>query len=80
MEADLPMQQISELFNINHFIVSQVSDISCDVPDIMRMTNVLFFVWTARASLSIPLGGGGLVQPLRTPSCPSLLFYIFAVG
>lgn len=24
MEADLPMQQISELFNINHFIVSQV--------------------------------------------------------
>lgn len=26
MEADLPMQQISELFNINHFIVSQVGD------------------------------------------------------
>ncbi|CBN75175.1 conserved unknown protein [Ectocarpus siliculosus] len=25
MEADLPMQQISELFNINHFIVSQVN-------------------------------------------------------
>lgn len=25
MEADLPMQQISELFNINHFIVSQVT-------------------------------------------------------
>lgn len=26
MEADLPMQQISELFNINHFIVSQVRE------------------------------------------------------
>ncbi|KAG5189830.1 acyl transferase/acyl hydrolase/lysophospholipase [Tribonema minus] len=25
MEADLPMQQISELFNINHFLVSQVN-------------------------------------------------------
>lgn len=23
MEADLPMQQLSEMFNINHFIVSQ---------------------------------------------------------
>ncbi|CAN0131397.1 unnamed protein product, partial [Hapterophycus canaliculatus] len=27
MEADLPMQQISELFNINHFIVSQVCSV-----------------------------------------------------
>lgn len=23
MEADLPMQQLSEMFNINHFIISQ---------------------------------------------------------
>ena len=25
VENDLPMQQLSELFNVNHFIVSQVS-------------------------------------------------------
>jgi TAG lipase/steryl ester hydrolase/phospholipase A2/LPA acyltransferase len=25
MEADLPMQQLSEMFNINHFIVSQAN-------------------------------------------------------
>jgi TAG lipase/steryl ester hydrolase/phospholipase A2/LPA acyltransferase len=25
VQADLPMQRLSELFNINHFIVSQVS-------------------------------------------------------
>ena len=25
IESDLPMQQLSELFNVNHFIVSQVS-------------------------------------------------------
>ena len=25
IERDLPMQQISELFNVNHFIVSQVN-------------------------------------------------------
>ena len=24
IESDLPMQQLSELFNVNHFIVSQV--------------------------------------------------------
>ena len=24
VESDLPMQQLSELFNVNHFIVSQV--------------------------------------------------------
>jgi TAG lipase/steryl ester hydrolase/phospholipase A2/LPA acyltransferase len=24
MTADLPMQQLSEMFNINHFLVSQV--------------------------------------------------------
>jgi predicted acylesterase/phospholipase RssA len=28
VENDLPMQQLSELFNVNHFIVSQVL---CDV-------------------------------------------------
>ena len=25
MEADLPMQQLSEMFNINHFIISQAN-------------------------------------------------------
>lgn len=25
VESDLPMQQLSELFNVNHFIVSQVN-------------------------------------------------------
>lgn len=25
MQADLPMQRLSELFNVNHFIVSQVN-------------------------------------------------------
>ncbi len=25
IESDLPMQQLSELFNVNHFIVSQVN-------------------------------------------------------
>lgn len=25
VQADLPMQRLSELFNINHFIVSQVN-------------------------------------------------------
>jgi TAG lipase/steryl ester hydrolase/phospholipase A2/LPA acyltransferase len=25
MTADLPMQQLSEMFNINHFLISQVS-------------------------------------------------------
>lgn len=26
IESDLPMQQLSELFNVNHFIVSQVGN------------------------------------------------------
>lgn len=29
VEADLPMAQLSELFNVNHFIVSQVIMLTC---------------------------------------------------
>ncbi len=31
VENDLPMKQLSELFNVNHFIVSQVRFLSCDL-------------------------------------------------
>jgi len=31
VENDLPMQQLSELFNVNHFIVSQVRHSQCCV-------------------------------------------------
>jgi predicted acylesterase/phospholipase RssA len=35
VQADLPMQRLSELFNINHFIVSQVNPVSTN-PDNSR--------------------------------------------
>jgi TAG lipase / steryl ester hydrolase / phospholipase A2 / LPA acyltransferase len=43
LENDLPSQQLSELFNINHFIVSQVSikEVEVDVVSIVLSIGVL---------------------------------------
>lgn len=40
VESDLPMKQLSELFNINHFIVSQVNAHSAIFSTITMDTNV----------------------------------------
>lgn len=42
VEADLPMQQLSELFNVNHFIVSQVNPHSA----LLSTLSVQASVWT----------------------------------
>jgi TAG lipase/steryl ester hydrolase/phospholipase A2/LPA acyltransferase len=44
MEADLPMQQLSEMFNINHFIISQVNPHAVMFSD-LGLTNS---IWTSR--------------------------------
>lgn len=43
IERDLPMQQISELFNVNHFIVSQVNPHSALLSTLSVHTNI----WTS---------------------------------
>lgn len=54
LENDLPMQQLSELFNVNHFIVSQVNPHSA-----------IFSAWGAKATVwSNPIYGA-LVGYLR---------------
>jgi TAG lipase / steryl ester hydrolase / phospholipase A2 / LPA acyltransferase len=40
VENDLPMQQLSELFNVNHFIVSQVNPHSLIISSMSLSTNV----------------------------------------
>jgi hypothetical protein len=43
LESDLPMQQLSELFNVNHFIVSQVNPHSA----ILTSMNVDVSIWSS---------------------------------
>jgi predicted acylesterase/phospholipase RssA len=42
LESDLPMQQLSELFNVNHFIVSQVNPHST----LLSSKNLAATVWS----------------------------------
>merc|ERR1712232_512524 len=42
MEQDLPMQQLSEMFNVNHFIISQINPHAVMLASICQQKNV----WT----------------------------------
>jgi TAG lipase / steryl ester hydrolase / phospholipase A2 / LPA acyltransferase len=43
IESDLPMQQLGELFNVNHFVVSQVNPHSA----ILSSLGLKATVWSA---------------------------------
>lgn len=80
MEADLPMQQLSEMFNINHFIISQANPHAVMFsslglgeltvwtnPIIGNLQGILFFLKNqikAWASNIVQLVGGRRIAPL----------------
>lgn len=83
MEADLPMQQLSEMFNINHFIISQANphavmlanfnvDKSVWTNQFMRLVNstLLFLKKQVKSWFihMVEIVGGGKIAPLYDTS------------
>jgi predicted acylesterase/phospholipase RssA len=62
MEQDLPMQQLSEMFNVNHFIVSQANP------------HAVMFASFTHLKRKAPLGF--LLNPLLTGMCSSVLTFL----
>ncbi len=56
VENDLPMQQLSELFNVNHFIVSQVRVTRCAVQSVCECVRACFQLLFKFVIISASLG------------------------